>query len=113
MNKNRSLVVLAAGGALLLGLTQAASAASPPSPQLLGEIGALGKFCGTLQAGGDAASEKFLRTLRQQLAAGAQSQAEFEQAYGKMHDALAKLDLSKARTLCALPRAAGHDNPRR
>jgi len=107
MTNNRGLRVFVLIGSTLTLTLPYCVRADAPSPRLIGEIGALGKFCGGLEPGLEASGEKFLHELRQQLAPGAESSGEFRQGYDRMSDALAKLDREKALALCALTPMSG------
>jgi len=107
MTNNRGLRVFVLIGSTLTLTLPYCVRADAPSPRLIGELGALGKFCGGLEPGLEASGEKFLHELRQQLAPGAESSGEFRQGYDRMSDALAKLDREKALALCALTPTSG------
>lgn len=111
MNKNRSLWILALlSTALCLGLPGAARASDSPNARLLGDLAAVGKFCGSLRPGLQASSEKFQNQLRQKLAPGAASLAEFRAGFDQMSATLAKLDRKQGLTLCSFSAGIDHGN---
>jgi len=107
--KNKRMKIHTLIGCLALALPCLASA-DVPDRTLVGEIGAIGNFCGGLVPRLVDGGEKYRRELTQQFDADVMSSAEFRQAYRLMSDALAKLDGQKALALCALAPKPPRDN---
>lgn len=91
--------------------------ASGPDATLIGELGAIGSYCGALEGSHDGA-EAYLKELTRQFGAETTGSPDFRRAYDQMSDALGRLGQSQGLVLCGLPsnaapgRQSGHGGER-